>query len=117
MGFPSLIYDMVMKQDSLLVENWTDLSIDAKLINADPKLFSGKHKNDIEGEQSAPHVQEDVPTYSHQRRLLTNLIKVIKYLVEEHVQNPDVEEENEDWRPATTSRCVQETCNFLFITL
>ena len=63
-GFLSLIYDLVTRQDSWLVAYGYELSIDAKLIKADPKLFSGKHKNNIEGEQAASLCHEDVPSSS-----------------------------------------------------
>lgn len=54
-----------MKQSPWLEAGHNDLSGEPKFINANLKLFTRKYKNDIEGEQALPKVQEDVPTYLH----------------------------------------------------
>ena len=63
-GFPSLIYDLVTKQDSWLMANESDLSIDPKLKYVEHKLFTGKHKNDLVLEKPSRQIHEDVPSSS-----------------------------------------------------
>ena len=63
-GFPSLIYDQVMKKDPWLMVNENDLSIGPKFIYAEHKLFTGKYKNDLVLEKPFRWVHEDVPSSS-----------------------------------------------------
>ena len=63
-GFPSLIYNMVTKQEPWLVANESDLSIGPTFIYGEHKLFNEKHKNDLVVEEPSRRVHEDVPSSS-----------------------------------------------------
>lgn len=60
-GFLYLICELVLKKCPELKSDFDALSGELKRVNADPKLFTEKYKNDIGGEHIDPYVQEYAP--------------------------------------------------------
>ena len=60
-AFPYLICELVLEQCQEFKTQYDAFFGVPLCFNTNPKLFKGKHRNDIEGEQTASVVQEVVP--------------------------------------------------------